>query len=241
MSPKSDFPEKRGQAATGPELPRRCTGQEKRPPARRAAATRNAIFLATLAAVAGIGAPALLARGPAAAARRPPAKGPLSPSLELEAALLAQREGADGTRERLSPDAAHRLAAGDELQLLVRVSREAHLVVAVESRGRLDLLYPVPGQSGRVRPGWGYSLPSPTGFFLSDGKPTTLHLIASLDPLPEAAADRLEVVRASMRAGLARAASRPAVRLALRDGTPVEVPVTSYSGSGRVVSAHLEL
>jgi hypothetical protein len=168
---------------------------------------------------------------------------PAPDPLPLEVGVLVQRETPEGDWTRVP--SRERSSSGDELQLTVRVKQEAHLMVAFASSDghRLQVVYPLPGQTGQVRPDWAYALPDPDRSYQLDGRPTRLLVLASRDPLPTELPDRLSVLRAAQKRPARSTSSVQVepVQLELRDGRPVSVPVRRYSSISSPVVAVIRL
>jgi len=183
---------------------------------------RNTIFAATLIGTAAVSAAALLTPRPA-----PAEAVASSPHLQLELGLLAQRETAEGAWRQIP--ARRPLSRDDELQLTIKPHRAGHLMVAFsDGHGRFQIAYPLPGQTGAVRAGWAYALPDPGRGYLLDGAPTRLVVVLSHDPLPADRDRRVSVLRAALKRPAPSSEPMPPAQLELRDGTPVQVSITSY-------------
>ena len=162
-----------------------------------------------------------------------PASRSASPCLlGLQVSALVQREQPDGSWGQVARGG---VRAGDGLQLTVQIDRPGHLLVAARTASSLQVLYPLPGQSGEVRAGWAYALPDPNRSYHLDGLGTRLLVLASRDPLPSGLEDRRAILRAAERRVAAPQAA-PAVQLELRDGTPVSVEVGRYHGASPVLA-----
>lgn len=168
---------------------------------------------------------------------------PARPPLRLELSLLSQRETPEGSWRQLGPTEGRPLKQGDELQITIQVRAPAHLLVATAAGNTIQLLYPLPGQTGAIRKDWAYALPGPSKTYVMDGEPTRLLVAISRDPLPADRQGRVDMLRAVRRrpGQTVQGADAPPVQLHLRDGAPVSVPVMTFSSVRPVLLVDREL
>jgi|GEM_PF-5862213 len=149
---------------------------------------------------------------------------PQREALGLELGLKLQRETKSGNYKLLAADLPCR--KNDTLQLLFKANRNAFVMIAsangTTSAAELELLYPVPGQTGNVRPAWTYALPSPEQSYTLDGHTMQIVVVVSNGHLPKSREGRINMLQAARRNPTPFKASLK-VPIRLRDGSPASL------------------